>query len=311
MGLFGRFKKNNDPPPQKLPNKIELIFEKLHHNLEAAAKVDKAISYRELGEHAKAIELLKEVIKKHPQYHPAKTVLGVTILHKGDVRQAECFFLDMLKNFAKNSDYPLTEVYGNLGVIRWKHFNDIEGAINFYKSGISDNSCSLIDKETYEIGRSSLHRDLCFIYFGQNNCEEAQRHAKIRLTIDNDCHIASKVLGICLLVEFLQNNDLFKYVLHDIKPMDLLYSAQCLETGLRQNINDYSLLGNAALVYFFLGMSAYIRNNPDLHKEYTVKSKHYSDILYEYAKHSEQAEQMRNNYEQIVSDFVQNINELK
>ena len=119
------------------------------------------------------------------------------------------------------------------------------------------------------------------------------------------------MLGICLLGEFLQDEDKLKYVLHAIKPIDLLSSAQYLETCLRQDIDDYSVLGNTALVYLFLGASAYVRNNSDLGVEYAAKSKHYGEMLCEGAKHSEQAKQMLHHYENILSDFVRNINELK
>ena len=135
MGLFNRFKKNNVSPPQEINSKIEQIFEKLSRNQEASKRVDKAISYRELGEYGESIKILKEVIKKYPEYFPAKTVLGVTMIHKRDFSGAEMLFLDMIKEYKDTGKYPLTEAYANLGSIRWRHLNDIEGAINYYKFG--------------------------------------------------------------------------------------------------------------------------------------------------------------------------------
>ena len=132
-------------------------------------------------------------------------------------------------------------------------------------------------------------------------------HAKKRLAIVSDCVIASKVLGICSLAEFLQNEDRSKFFFQDIKPTNLLYSAKYLEICLSQNKNDSSVLGHAALVYLFLGMSLYIRNKSDLDKKCASKSKHYAEMLYRCAEHSEQAKQVQYHYESMVKDYVQNI----
>ena len=70
------------------------------------------------------------------------------------------------------------------------------------------------------------------------------------------------------------------------------------------------MLGHASMAYLFLQMSLYVRNDPDLNNKCTSKSKLYTELLYKYAEHSDQAKQMQYHYESIIKDFLQNINNM-
>ncbi len=309
MGLFKRKKSNSDNNKQELSPEIERIFSKLSENQEASKKVDKAISYRELGEFDKSIKILKNVTKEYPEYFPAKNALGVTLLRKGDFKQAEWLFLNIAKDSRNGSEkFPLTDVYANLGVIRWKNYDDIDGAIKFYKLAIADESNPEIDQKAYEMARSGPHRDLCWLYFGKQDLKKAMYHAKKRLDIVSDCIIASKVLGISLLSEFLNDKDNIKFCVQDMRPSILLYSSKFLETCYSQKEDDFSVLGNLALVYVLLGMTLNVRNDADLLEKCTVRAKYYSNALYKYSERSDYARQVQSYFERIVDDFMQKIN---
>jgi tetratricopeptide (TPR) repeat protein len=311
MGFFNRKKVTNQNNEDKLSSEIERIFCKLSKNQEASKKVDKAISYRELGEYDRSIKILKDIINQYPAYFPAKNALGVTLLRKGDFKQAEWLFLNIAKDSRNGSEkFPLTDVYANLGVIRWKNYDDIDGAIKFYKLAIADESSPEIDQKTYEMVRSGPHRDLCWLYFGKQDLKNAMYHAKKRLDIVSDCIIASKVLGISLVSEFLNDKDNIRFCLQDIKPNILLYSAKFLETCYNQNEDEFSVLGNLTLVYVFLGMTSNVRNNADLLEKCSVKAKYYSNILYKYSERSDYARQVQSYFESIVGDFMKKINAL-
>jgi tetratricopeptide (TPR) repeat protein len=196
MGLFDFFKK------KKLPTEVEKVFDKIHTELMARRMVDQAISHRNLGQYDQAICLLNDVLKKYPVYTPAKSVLGVTLMVKGDIEGAERHFKNMSIEYADGKEYPLAEIYANLGSLYHNHRKDIKTSLEYYQLALNSPKPDHISDEKYKIMMSGVYRDLCVIYFHKiRDLALAKQYAIKRLEVVKDCPAAKKIYDFCLLIE--------------------------------------------------------------------------------------------------------------
>jgi tetratricopeptide (TPR) repeat protein len=196
MGFFDFLKK------KKPSTEVEKAFEHLHIELTARQMVDKAISYRNVGQYDRAIYLLKDVLKRYPLYTPAKTVLGTTLMAKGDIEEAERQFKKILTEHADGKDYPLIEVYANLGSLYNNHKNDISTTLEYYRLALNSPKPDNVSNEAYRLMISNVCRDLCVIYFYKvRDLATAKQFALKRLEIVKDCSAATKVYNFCLEAE--------------------------------------------------------------------------------------------------------------
>jgi tetratricopeptide (TPR) repeat protein len=244
MGLFDFFKNQ-----EKLNR--DKIFHKIHEQLTARQIVDQAISYRNLKQYDKAISLLKEAIRKFPDYLPAKTILGTTLADNGDIDGAELQFNKILTEHAQGQDYPLVEVYANLGSLYHNDRKDIQTALKYYQLALNTPRPKGvgIDDKIYEVMVSAVFRDLCSIYFGKQDFQLARQYALKRLQTVNDCPTASRVYGHCLFFEVFQKGvDLNK----DIKDTDLENIVKCLQFAIKNSPMDYASIALCATALLFM-----------------------------------------------------------
>jgi tetratricopeptide (TPR) repeat protein len=196
MRFFDFFKK------KKLSTKVEKVFDKIHAELMARRMVDQAISHRNLGQYDQAICLLNDVLKKYSVYTPAKSVLGVTLIMKGDIDGAERHFKNMAAEYADGKEYPLAEIYANLGSLYHNYRKDIPTSLEYYQLALNSPKPDDISDEGYEIILSGVYRDLCVIYFYKiRDLALAKQYAIKRLEVVKDCPTAQRVYDICLKIE--------------------------------------------------------------------------------------------------------------
>jgi len=203
MGIFDFFKKGT------LDKDVGRVFHKMDNWLQGQQMVDQAISFRNLGQYDKAITILKETVGKYPIYVPAKIVLGNTLRIKGDIDGAEVLFKKILSEHATGDDYPLIEVYANLGVIYWLDRKDLKTSLKYYEIALNAKKPETIEDKKYELLRSDVYRDLCMIYFEAQNFELAKQYAFKRLQTIEHCPNASRVYGCCGYFEWLQKGSYF------------------------------------------------------------------------------------------------------
>ncbi|MEK6684128.1 MAG: tetratricopeptide repeat protein [Nitrospirota bacterium] len=260
MGLFDFLKKEEKSDRDK-------IFHKIHEQMTAMQIVDQAISYRNLKQYDKAISLLKEAIRKYPAYLPAKTILGTTLAHSGDIDGAELQFNKILTEHAQRQDYPLVEVYANLGSLYHNDRKDIQTALKYYQLALNAPRPKevRIDDRTYEVMVSAVFCDLCSIYFRKQDFQLARQYALKRLQTVNDCPTASRVNGHCLFFEVFQKGvDLDK----DIKDADLENIVECLQIVIKDSPMDYASIAFCATALLFMRqMKFYSRRVESIRRE--------------------------------------------
>ena len=303
MRSFDKFKKDR----QNIPKDVERIFGKLYDIEKVKGIVDKAISFRELGQYDKAIGMLKQVISDYPDYRPAKTVLGVTLLQKGDISEAQKYFKKILAEHSNDNEFMMTDVYANLGSIRWKHYDDIDGALEYYNLALNAPKIPSIDNDSCELIKSNVHKDLCWLYFGQKNLPLARKYAALRFGLVRDCPVASKVLGFCLLEEYAAGYKGFKFVVEDIEPTDLMIAAGCFRTCLQDDQSDYPVLAGSALAYFYLSTCKAVVNDPDTSASVKLNAKQCVNNLYFHASESDAAQKCKEEFEAKVEEFYHHL----
>jgi tetratricopeptide (TPR) repeat protein len=309
MGLFNKIKKkkNNNEPSKD----VEQIFKKLSNLEKPKVMVDKAISFRELGQYEKAINILLDVLKNYQEYKPAKTVLGVTFAQKGDIKKAEMLFEKIIAQHKNDKDFLLTDVYANLGNIRWKHYKDIKGALKYFELALNAPKLSGMDDNTYEIIKSGVNKDLCWLYFEQKDLTNAKMHAARRFKIVRDCSVASKVLGICLLEEFSVDYNNFEFVMKDIEPTNLIIASECFKICLNHDKEDYVALMSLALASVYLSTCRAIADNSTLYENSRSNLSQCLNNLKYYAQKSEIAEKCRQEFENKMRKFSDSLEALK
>lgn len=312
MGFFDFFKKK-----KKLNKDVIKVFNKIHDELTARQMTDQAISYRNLKQYDKAIDLLKNAIKKY-HYSPAKNILGVTLLIKGDIDAAEKYLKKVVSEHIEKDDYPLIELYANLGSLYHNEKNDTETALKYYelalnapkptKAGISDKS--------YEIMLSGVFRDLCLIYFNKTirqikqivtlkvlpqDFQLAKQYAFKRLQTEKKCPVASKVYGSCLFYDMLQRTiDLDK----DSKDTDIENIVKYLQVAIANNPMDYASIAYCATSLFFLRHMEFYKSNQTLLKSMESKENEYIEQLKKCREQSDDANAAYEIYYGISLDFA-------
>jgi tetratricopeptide (TPR) repeat protein len=292
MGIFDFFKK------EKPDKEVEKIFGKMVNVQQAKAIVDKAISFRNLGQYDKAITLLKETLINYPVYTPAKMVLGTTLEISGDIDGAESQFKKILSEHVNGTDYPLIEVYANLGSLYYNHKKDIKTSMKYYELALNAPKAKIIDDEAYKFMVSNVHRDLCMIYFGEKNFPFAKQNALKRLQILKDCPIASRVYGCCLFFELLQKGiDLDK----DTENLDLENIVKYLQITIENQPIDYGIVAYCALSLFYMRQTKFYKKNPTLIKSLEHKEYEYIEHLKKNCGQSDNAKEALKLYQDIVS----------
>lgn len=288
MGFFRRSKDSD-----KLPKDVEKIFKEISKAQQPREMVDKAISFRNLGQFDKALGILNAVIKNHPEYEPAVPILGTTLMMKGEIDAAERYLLGVLNKYRSGNNFAIFEIYANLGLLRWKHRHDIDGALKYYglalKSPKPDRKegWSLTD-ENFEIARSNVYRDLGMLHFDSGNISLAKQFATMRLNIVKDCYIASKTLGTCILQEDIVTPSVADMIIRDKEPEALPVAIRCFRTCLMEKPHEPLFLFGIGLSISLLSLWATYHNKP-VNSSLVEEASTYTKRLFDLEKKSEVA----------------------
>lgn len=184
MGLFKFFKKK-DP--------LDGLWERTTRMQEGRKLADKAISYRNVGNFDKALELLERSLSEF-DYWPAITLIGTTTVLKGDIENAIRWFELQIKERESANDYPLIELYANLGSIHNAYRKDYAKALEMYAKALESPRPSMLDDEGYAIMESNVYHDMAIVYTNLNDGRRARECAQKHLRVQPECSVCRKTV---------------------------------------------------------------------------------------------------------------------
>jgi len=239
---------------------------------------------------------------------------------KGNLIEAEDYFKRIISEYSNNKDYNLIEVYTSLGRIRWGHYRDFDGALEYYDIAlrlpnhgpviVSDFDVSYgVDDRGYEFIRSHIYANLCLLHFEQKELSLAKEFAERRMEIVDDCPLASRVLGACWLDEFITEEKIFYHTFNDIEPSSLKEIMRCFYNCLNDNPEDVFALYGLTTSYFYY-------NYWEVFNGYDENGTYYNEFieslkkLNECSKKSKGAEEMRDHFVSMAEEFLNRMNEI-
>lgn len=255
MGIFDYLKN------RKEKKEINRIVDKVYTHQQAKDLVNKAISYRNINEIQKAIEILETVLDKYPEYRAANQIYGNTLRRAGMVDEALHFFKKIADKDNGTGVYGLKEIYANIGIIYFFDKNDTQTALKYYKLALEAPECPSITKEANKLITSSIYRGLAYIFFTQKDYKKSKNYAKKRLEVQSRCPIASRILGLSLINEFLINESKLDFFDSKIENPDIVNAIEYLKITLAENDKDYAALNGLALAHYLLSQMPYYTSN--------------------------------------------------
>ncbi|UCF84434.1 MAG: hypothetical protein JSV50_02035 [Desulfobacteraceae bacterium] len=164
-----------------------------------------------------------------------------------------------------------------------------------------------IDDKTYEFMNSNLYKNLCLLYLGAQKFDFAKRYAEKRLAIVEDCPVASRVLGTCLLNEYVDGGNIIANIVENNEPRVLKETVRSFRNCLRADEEDYFCLFGIALASFLYNIWA-DSHGCDTDQTLVIEGQGCLTKLIHHAKESEEAELMRRHfwgYFEIVKRFIE------
>lgn len=293
MGIFDFGKKKD-----KLNKDVRQIFDKVHDQLTARQITDQAISYRNLKQYDKAISLLKKAINEY-HYLPASSILGNTLQMKGDIDAAEAHFKKILSEHINKDDFPLIEIYANLGSLYHNYRKDDKTALKYYELALNApiTKADDVSEKGYDLMVSNVYLDLCVIHFHLQEFSSAQQYAFKRLQTVKNCPSAARVYGCCLFFELFKNG--FD-INQDTENRDIENIVKYLQIAIKSNPKDFPIVAYTATSLFCMQQISFYKKNTTLRKELEIKENEYVQYL---NKHSEQFNDAMAAYK-IYSDYI-------
>jgi hypothetical protein len=219
MGIFDIFKKSHK---KETTENILVHLETPKHLMQ---KVDKAQSYREIGNYDAAVKLLRSVAE---EYAPAWTILGNTYRALKQFDLAEQAFQRAIADFRNTKD-PLgkfgeVEAYANLGTMHWRDKGNTAQALEFYECALdikatfpSDVHFMTGQREIIEQIVPNVYLDLCLLFGEQGQYSKAKRWAKLRLKAVDNCPQATLIYGLAKLDEYVNSDVIYQFISTDEK----------------------------------------------------------------------------------------------
>ncbi len=182
MRFFRRlFQRRNDPMANVRP-----ILDRMALRMEGRRLADKALSHRALGQHDEALRLLHRVLAEY-DYKPAITLIGTTMVQKGDLDGAIQWFTSQINKYESGCDYPLMELYSNLGAVLGFLIKDVERGIEYYEQALAAPRGPCLGESGYRAMASNIHHKLALLYLKAGDLRKASGYAALRLEVAPDC----------------------------------------------------------------------------------------------------------------------------
>lgn len=294
MGIFDYFKE------RKEKKELDRIFDKVYTHQQAKDLVNKAISYRNINEIQKALQILEIVLAKYPKYLAANQIYGNTLRRAGKIDEAIQFFKRIVDKDNGTGVYAIKEIYANIGVIYFFDKDDSQTALKYYKLALEAPECPSINKEGNELITSAIYRDLAYVFFTQNDYKKAKNYANKRLNVQNRCPIASKVLGLSLINEFLTNEKRLDFFDSKLENIDIENAIKFLKLSLENNDTDYPVLNGIALAYYLLSQMPYYTSNKENEDNIDREREKYLHVLETKSSENEEANYYFNMYNKLM-----------
>jgi tetratricopeptide (TPR) repeat protein len=188
MGFFSRFFAKGE----SVPRELRPVFEEMRRNEEGRKLADQAISYRNVGNFDKALKLLMQALSEFG-YDPAIILIGTTAVKKGNVAEAVRWFELQIKAKEKSRDFPLIELYANLGSIYHKHYQDDDKALAAYANALRAPRPSVYDEVAYSHMESNVYHDMAVVYSKMDDFIGARRSAEKCVRLRPDCPVCGEI----------------------------------------------------------------------------------------------------------------------
>lgn len=294
MGIFDYFK------DRKEKKEIDRIVDKVYAHQQAKDLVNKAISYRNIDEIQKAIEILETVLDKYPEYRAANQIYGNTLRRAGMIDEAINFFKKIANKDHGTGIYAPQEIYANIGLIYYTEKHDIQTAIKYYKLALEAPECPSIDKEGNKLIISSIYNNMACIYFDQNDYKRSKSYAKKRLEIQNRCPNSARILGLSLINEFLCADSKMDFFDNNIENSNIINSIEYLKIALLDNDKDYAALSGLSLAYYLLSQMPYYKSNKESADYINKESEKYHSVLEKNSSEDQEAKSYFDMYQNLM-----------
>ena len=236
MGVLRLFKKKDRLDP---PKKVREVMKKMAREEEGRKLADQAISYRNVGNFNKALELLKRALTEF-DYKPAIVLIGTTAVLKGEIKNAIRWFELQIEEREKANDFPLIELYANIGSIYHKYYKDNRKALEMYSKALKAPRLAMYDEEAYSHMESNIYRDLAVVYGHLGDAIRSRKCAEKRLRVQPDCPVCRKILDH-VHVALNQSGDVAGGVVKDLSGRNTLI--------VNDNADMNSVMHSSALVF--------------------------------------------------------------
>jgi len=260
MRVFNFFK---DIKEKKELNKI---LDKVEDYQRAKDLVNKAISYRNINQMGKALQILKKVLNEYPKYKAANLVYGNTLRRAGRVDEALNFFYKLIEIDNGTGAYNPKEIYANIGSIYFFEKDDSNRALENYNLALKAPDAPDIDAEGKRLIISSVYRDLAYVYFILNDYNKSKAYAEKRLSVQTKCAVASKILGLSKINKFISGVLPMEYFDTKIQNSNIVDAIEKLNIAFEQNDKDYAVINGLTLGYYLLLQMPYYNTDEKINE---------------------------------------------
>jgi len=260
MGVFDFFK------DVKHKRELNKIVDKVEDYQRAKDLVNKAISYRNINEIGKALHILEEVLKEYPKYKAVHSIYGNTLRRAGRINDALNHFYKVIEIDNGTGLYCPKEIYANIGSIYFFEKDDVNRALKSYHLALNAPNDPEIDDKGNNLIISSIYRDLAYVYFVLNDYNKSISYAEKRLSVQNKCAVASKILGLSKINTFISGALPMDYFDTKIENSNIVDAIEKLNVAFEQNDKDYAVVNGLTLGYYLLLQMPYYNTDEKMNE---------------------------------------------
>jgi tetratricopeptide (TPR) repeat protein len=283
---------------------IDKIVDKVAVYQQAKDLVNKALSYRNINQMQKALDILEIVLNKYPEYKAANQIYGSTLRRAGKIEEAIKFFNNIIAIDNGTGVYGPKEIYANIGSIYYFDKNDIHTALKYYNLALKAPNCPAIDIDGNKLITSSIYRDLSWIFFDQGDYNKSKKFASERLKIITTCPISSKILGLSIINEFIKDECKIKFFKQQIENPNITKSIEYLKIALASDDKDYAVLNGLALAYYLMSIMPYYISDKRTKDSIEKESEKYFNFLSKYSSEDKDAKYYLDMYESLKMNLM-------
>ncbi len=179
--VFDFLGKNEQSPPKA----VKRVFDVMLREEEGRKLTDEAISYRNICNFDKAFEILLRAVEEF-DYKPAVVLIGTTAIIKGDIDGALRWFKVQIKERGDAKDFPLIELYANVGSI-YNNRGDYTRALKMYAKALKSPHLGMYNDDDYKHVKGNVYHDIALVYSTLGDTTRARRYAEGHRRVRTEC----------------------------------------------------------------------------------------------------------------------------